>query len=129
MFAPHMNDFGTVLPWEYLPAAAGTYQAGQLLNTANGQLAALSAASTTTPKYLCMADVTAEAGELIPVTRIQKSSIYETTLSAEDADCAIGTKLEVSKGGLEVDGAAAGTFEAVYVDGTTAGSMIRGRFV
>lgn len=128
MFHVHSTDNGAVHPWEYLPAAAGTYQAGQLLNASGGSLTPISAASKTTPGYLCMANITVTGNELVPVTRIQHTAIYETTLSAEDATAAAGAKLEVSAGGLQVDAAAAGTFELTYVDGTAAGSMVRGRF-
>ena len=128
MFSPHKTDTGAVLPWEYMPAAAGTYQAGQLLNAVSGSLTPVSAASTTTPGYLCMANITVTAGELVPVTRIQHTAIYETQLSAEAADAAEGTKLQVSAGGLQVDAAATGSFEITYIEDTAAGSMVRGRF-
>lgn len=128
MFSPHKTDTGAVLPWEYMPAAAGTYQAGQLLNAKNGSLTPVSAASTTTPGYLCMANITVTAGQLVPVTRIQHTAIYETQLSTEAADAAEGTKLQVSAGGLQVDAAAAGSFEVTYIEDTAAGSMVRGRF-
>lgn len=128
MFSPHKTDTGAVLPWEYMPAAAGTYQAGQLLNAKNGSLTPVSAASTTTPGYLCMANITVTAGQLVPVTRIQHTAIYETQLSAEAAAAAEGTKLQVSAGGLQVDAAAAGSFEVTYIEDTAAGSMVRGRF-
>ncbi len=128
MFSPHKTDNGAVLPWEYMPAAAGTYQAGQLLNAKNGKLTPVSAASTTTPGYLCMANITIADGDVVPVTRIQHTAIYETQLSAEAADAAAGTKLQVSAGGLQVDAAAAGSFEVTYIEGTAAGSMVRGRF-
>ena len=128
MFSPHKTDTGAVRPWEYMPAAAGTYQAGQLLNAKNGSLTPVSAASTTTPGYLCMANITVTAGQLVPVTRIQHTAIYETQLSAEAADAAEGTKLQVSAGGLQVDAAAAGSFEVTYIEDTAAGSMVRGRF-
>ena len=128
MFSPHKTDTGAVLPWEYMPAAAGTYQAGQLLNAKNGSLTPVSAASTTTPGDHCMANITVTAGQLVPVTRIQHTAIYETQLSAEAADAAEGTKLQVSAGGLQVDAAAAGSFEVTYIEDTAAGSMVRGRF-
>lgn len=129
MFVPMKSDNGAVLPWEYLSAAAGEYKAGQLLNVADGKVAAITATSTTTPPYLCMADKKAEAGELLPVTRISRDYIYETQLSAETAAAKPGAKLQVSKGGLEADGAAAGTFEVVSLEGTTKGSKVRGRWV
>lgn len=128
MFSPHKTDTGAVLPWEYMPAAAGTYQAGQLLNAKNGSLTPVREASPTTPGYLCMANITVTAGQLVPVTRIQHTAIYETQLSAEAADAAEGTKLQVSAGGLQVDAAAAGSFEVTYIEDTAAGSMVRGRF-
>lgn len=128
MFNPHTTDTGAVLPWEYLPAAAGTYKAGQLLNISGGKLATISAASKTTPQYLCMADITAAAGDPVPVTRITHAAIYETTLSVDTAAAVPGGMLEVSAGGTQVDGTAAGTFEVVYADGTAAGDMVRGRF-
>ena len=128
MFFPHKTDNGAVMPWEYMPANAGTYQAGQLLNAKNGSLTPVSAASTTTPGYLCMANITVTGNEQVPVTRIQHTAIYETNLSAEAADAAEGTMLQVSAGGLQVDAAAAGSFEVTYIEGTTAGAMVRGRF-
>lgn len=128
MFHVHSTDNGAVHPWEYLPAAAGTYQAGQLLNASGGSLTPISAASKTTPGYLCMANITVAGNELVPVTRIQHTAIYETTLSAEAAGAAVGAKLEVTAGGLQADAAAEGTFELTYADGTAAGSMVRGRF-
>lgn len=129
MFLPHVNDRGTHQPWEYLPAAAGTYSVGQLLNVSGGKLVALSAASKTTPPYLCQANITVEAGENVPVTRVTNDVIFETTLSAAADGAVIGSKLEVSAGGKQADAAAAGNFELVYVEGTAVGSTVRGRFV
>ena len=86
MFVPVKSNTGAMLPWEYLGAAADTYQAGQMLTVTGGKLAKLSAASTTTPPYLCMADVTAADGQVIPVTRVEGAFLYETTLSAVTAD-------------------------------------------
>lgn len=129
MFMPHKSDTGAVLPWEYLPAKAGTYQAGQLLNASAGLLTSVSAASTTTPGYLCMANITVTVGESVPVTRIKRDVIYETELSAAAASAKIGSKLQVSAGGLAVDAGAAGSFELSYLDGTAQGDMVRGRFL
>ncbi len=128
MFLPMKSDTGAVLPWEYMPAAAGTYKAGQLLNVSGGQVVAVSAASTTTPPYLCMADKEIAEGELLPVTRVSKDFIYETQLSAEAASATIGTKLQVTAGGLLADAAATGTVELVSLEGTAQGDFVRGRW-
>jgi len=129
MFIPMKSDTGAVLPWEYMSAAAGDYKAGQLLNVDGGKVVAVAAASTTTPPYLCMADKTAADGEPLPVTRISHDYIYETQLSAAAAAAEIGTKLQVSAGGLEADAAGTGTFEIVSMDGTEQGDFVRGRWV
>ena len=127
MFSPK-NLSCAVQPWEYLPAAAGTYKAGQLLNANGGTLKPVSDASNTTPGYLCMADITVAEGEVIPVARVKKDAIYMTQLSvaAEGAD--IGSMLRVSAGGLQVDSGAAGTFELTDLEGTDAGCEVSGRF-
>lgn len=127
MFYPK-NMTGAHVGWEYLPAAAGTYKAGQLLNASDGTLVPVSAASPTTPGYVCMADVTVQEGQTLPVQRIQKGELYVTQLSAEAADAAMGSMLQVSAGGLQVDAAAAGTFEVTCLEGTAAGCEVCGRF-
>lgn len=129
MFRPHMSNNGAVLPFEYLPAAAGSYEAGQLLNVTGGKLTAIDAACKTTPAYLCMGKHTVADGENLPVTRVSDDMIYETELGAEAAAATVGTMLEVSAGGLTADAAAAGTFEVVFLEDTAAGSVVRGRFV
>ena len=128
MFTPHKRDTAGALPWEYRAAAAGTYKAGQLLNVKNGRLEAVSAASATTPPYLCMADITVEAGGVVPCVRVKHDTIFETQLSAETEGAVVGAKLQVAAGGLQVNGAAAGSFEVCYVEDTAAGGTVRGRF-
>lgn len=127
-FLPHFTDTGALQPWEYMPAAAGSYQLGQLLNASGGKLTAISAVSTTTPGYICMAKITVAGDELVPVSRITRDATYETTLSDAAEAAAIGTKLRISAGGLQADAGAAGTFEVTYIEGTEAGSVVRGRF-
>lgn len=127
-FVPVKSDHGAVPPWEYLKAAAGTYKAGQLLNVADGKVTAVSAAATTTPPYICMADVEVEEDEILPVIRTSKDYIYETELGAAAADAAVGGKLQVSAGGLTAE-TGEGTFEITYLEGTEAGNTVRGRWV
>ena len=128
MFLPHMSDTGALQPWEYLPATAGTYKVGQLLNVTGGKLTALTDASTTTPSYLCMSEITVEDGTLVPVTRVSKNYIYETQLGAAAASAKIGTKLQVSAGGLTADAGATGSFEVTFLEATAAGAQVLGRF-
>ena len=126
-FKPHQNDNG-LQPWEEFPAAAGTYVVGQALKVTGGQVAAITAATTTTPPYICMANATVAAGELLPVIRVQKDMIFETELGAAAEAAAIGSKLQVAGGGLVVNASATGTFELVALEGTEAGAIVRGRF-
>ena len=131
MFQPWKSDNGAVLPWEYLPAEAGTYHVGQALNldATTGHLEAVAADLDTTPPYICNAEVKVEtAGTPIPVSRTSRDVIYETTLQAAAAGTVAGSRLVVKSGGTQV-GAGDGTFEVVSLDGTTAGSIVRGRFV
>lgn len=128
MFSPK-NMTGVLQPWEQYPAAAGTYTVGQLVNAAGGKVSPIAEASATTPGYLCMANVTLEEGQLLPVARVVKDEIYITKLSVETAGAVVGGKLQVSAGGLQVDGAATGTFEVVWAEGTAAGNEVHGRFI
>ena len=72
---------------------------------------------------------TVAEGENLPVTHVSDDVIYETNLGAEAANAVIGTKLQVSAGGLTADAGAEGTFEIVFIEGTAADSVVRGRFV
>lgn len=129
MFSPHKNGTGAVLPWEYIPAAAGTYEAGQLLQVSGGKLAAIAAAATTTPPYLCMGSITVADGEPLPVTRVADDVIYTAPLSAAAEAAVVGTKLRISEGGKALDAGAAGSFEVVALDGNQAGDIVYGRFI
>lgn len=129
MFTIYSHDTGARQPWEYMPAAAGTYKAGQILNAADGYVAPLTVALKTKPHYICMADVTVEEGQNIPVIRVTDNVVYETTLSADAAAAKVGSKLEVSAGGLAVDATAEGVFEVVHIEDTKAGSVVTGRFI
>ena len=128
MFKIHVDHKGN-RGWEYLPAAAGTYEAGQALTVTSGKLAAISAARTTTPEYICMADATVAAGDLVPVIRVDKDIELETSLSAAASSMVMGTKLQITKGGLQVDAAAEGSFEVKEYAGTAAGAAVIGRFL
>lgn len=128
-FVPVKSSHGATPPWEYLPAKADSYSCGQLVGTSGGLLEALNGPVTTVPPYLCMAEMTIVVdGELLPVTRVSKEAVFETTLSAA-GNAQAGSFLQVSAGGLQADDGAAGAFEAVSLEGNGQGDTVRGRFV
>lgn len=126
MFTVHKHDSVGITPWEYLPAAAGEYKVGQALNVADGQLAATGAIATT-PAYICMAEKTVKAGEILPVIRVRHDLVFESQLSAEKTDLAIGDKLSIAADSLTA-AAEAGTFEVVGFEDTGKGAKVYGRF-
>lgn len=127
-FMPDKQEKG-LQGWEYIPAAAGSYEVGQALTVSGGKVAKIGAALKTTPNYVSVARKVLADGENLPVMRVKPDIIWQTELSAETAGAVVGAKLEVSAGGMTVDGTAAGTFEVVYAQGTEAGSKVTGRFV
>lgn len=135
MFIPIKSNDGAMTPFEYLAAAAGTYQVGQLLNVTDGKLAAIAADQATTPPYVCMQSGTVAAGDTLAVVRVNEKYIFETELAAEATAVTVGTKIQVANGGLKAKyvtssgSAVPGTFEVVSLEGTAAGSTLRGRFV
>jgi len=126
-FVPVKSEHGAAPPWEYLPAKAGTYACGQMLEVREGLLNALAGAASGTPPYLCMADMAFTVDEeLLPVIRVSQAAVYETSLS-EDGSVKIGSKLGVAPGGLNAGGS--GNFEIVSLEGNLKGDLVRGRFV
>ena len=132
MFTIHKTDTGAVVPWEYLPAAAGEYKAGQMVKgNGLGTIVSIDADTAERPGYLCMANITvAEAGELIPVTRVVEGVIYETTTVAANISTGVGRKVKVAAGGLGVKiDSDDGCFELVSPNGPATGDTVFGRFV
>ena len=127
MFLPYSYDHTKPDAFEYLPAAAGSVEVGMALAFSGGKLQKVS--GTTKPEYLCMADLTAEAGETIPVIRVSDDTIYETELSADSASIALGTKYTIDATGTMITAtSASGVAEVVAFDGKTAGAKVRVRF-
>lgn len=112
---------------EYLPAAAMTPKIGMALAfNASGQLTA-----SANPKYICLRGGAAvAAGTPIPVLRIQHKMKFEAVLDAATAFKA-GQVAQITADGLKVDadGSTSGVFQIVELDGTAAGSTVRGYFV
>ena len=120
MFIPYKSKDGAVTPWEYLPVSAITPKVGMALIQTGGNLAI--ATGTNVPTYISMVekDSACAAGDIIPVIRVEKDVIYETTnkvtLHASDGLQVTATKTD---GVAEVvdfdDVAAAGAGGKVYV--------------
>lgn len=112
MFYPK-NMRGNVEPWVHLPAAAGEYKAGQLVQIGSAG-------------YLCMADVTLSEGQLLPVQPLTMGTVYVTTLASDAADLAVGATVMVTAD-AQVEAAEEGPFVVEWLEGTTAGNEVHVR--
>ena len=98
-----MNKDGHVAPTEYLPAGAITPKFGMALVQSSGNLAI--ATGTTAPTYISLieCDEALTAGTIIPVMRVDKDTIFETTLSAAGTALNLGDKVTLhASNGLQV---------------------------
>ena len=135
-FKIHSMDGGRVPGIEYLPAGAITPQGGMARVQANGQqvqangqLALATGANAPTYISMCEKDRACTAGEIIPVIRVGKDMILETTFAAAAASVKLGSKVTLHTDGLQVTATTtSGVAEVVYMDGTASGSMCRVRF-
>ena len=125
----HSVDDGHVLSIEYLPCGAITPKVGMALVMNSGNLAA--ATGTTAPAYIsmCERESACAAGDIIPVVRVDKRVVYETTFSAAATSVKLGNKVTLATDGLQVTGTTTdGVAEVVDMDGTAVGSTVRVRF-
>jgi len=122
MFVPHKNADGAVAPWQMLPCGAITPKVGMALVQSSGNLAI--ATGTTAPTYIsmCEKDSACTAGELIPVIRVDKGTIYETSNSASFASIKKGDKVTLhASNGLQVTATTtSGVAEVVDFDAAAA---------
>lgn len=128
-FLIHSTDDGHALPWEYLPAGAITPKVGMALTQSSGNLAL--ASGTTAPTYSSMTEreTACTAGDLIPVVRVQKDTVYETTLAASGASLKVGDRVTLHTDGMQVTATTAnGVAEIVEILGTAIGDKVRVRF-
>lgn len=128
-FKIHTTDDGRVPGIEYLPAGAITPKVGMALTVSSGKLAV--ASGTTAPSYIsmCERETACTAGELIPVIRVGKDMILETTLSADGSAVSIGDKVTLHTDGMKVTATkTGGVAELVYMDAPDAGATCRVRF-
>ena len=128
-FLIHSTDDGHALPWEYLPCSAITPKVGMALTQSGGNLAL--ASGTTAPTYISMTEreTACTAGELIPVVRVQKDTVYETELSAAGTSLKVGQKVTLATDGLRVTATTTeGVAELVEIIDTEIGGKVRVRF-
>lgn len=128
-FMIHKVDSGHVPGIEYLPCGAITPKIGMALTQTAGNLAI--ASGTTAPTYLsmCERETACTAGELIPVIRVGKGMVFETSFSAAATAVKPGNKVTLHTDGLHVTATTtSGVAEVVYMDGTASGDMCRVRF-
>lgn len=128
-FKIYSTDDNRVPGIEYLPARAITPKVGMALTQTTGQLAL--ATGETAPTYISMCEKDSEctAGDIIPVIRVGKDMILETTFAADATSIKLGDKVTLHTDGLQVTATTAnGVAEVVYMDGTASGSMCRVRF-
>lgn len=128
-FKIYSTDDNRVPGIEYLPASAITPKVGMALTQTTGQLAL--ATGTTAPTYISMCEKDSEctAGDIIPVIRVNKDMILETTFAAAATSIKLGDKVTLHTDGLQVTATTTnGVAEVVYMDGTASGSMCRVRF-
>lgn len=124
-------DDGHVEPFEYLAAGAITPTIGKALTLSSGLLAV--ASGTTAPAYLaaCEGSAALTSGTVIPVTRVSKEAIYETSLSVAGTSLKVGDKVTIASAGDQVTATTtSGTAEIVcFPDGDkTSGARVWVRF-
>ena len=122
-FTIHKHDYPGCKPWEYLPAAAGTYHVGDALYTNGGKVAHLDEEGyhPGIVRYIAMADCQAESGKVIPVVRVTSNEIYKTVLN-DGESVSVGAKCSVYRDRITTN--EEGHFEVVQVDG----NVVYGRF-
>lgn len=128
MFKLASKIAGDTAAFEYQPATASeAYVMGETLKLASG--AVTKASGTDTPEFLCLADMTAEAGDMVPVMRITELQELETTLAAAGTSLKIGDKVTIHTDGAQVTATTtSGVFLLSQIDGTAVGSNVRGYF-
>lgn len=130
-FIPLKTDDGKVHPFEYLPCSAMQPKLGMLMTQSSGNLVA--AGATAAPTYICMCEKSAAvaAGTLIPVIRVDKETIYETTNSTALSTGKAGAKVTTSDGLKVTATTSSGVAEIVWYDEAAAagaGGVVHVRF-
>ena len=92
-FKIYSTDDNRVPGIEYLPASAITPKVGMALTQTTGQLALATGATAPTYISMCEKDSECTAGDIIPVIRVGKDMILETTFAAAATSIKLGDKV------------------------------------
>lgn len=105
-------------------------EVGELLKLTNGKLTKASGANK--PEFVSVGKRLAGVGVIAPVVRLMESDVYETVLSeavGSEATLSIGEAVTISTDGKKATATKTnGVFTLTYIEGTTAGSKVRGMF-
>ena len=105
---------------EYLPCSAITVAEGEALVLTSGKLAKCGA--TTLPTFIAAKSVTATAGEIVPVFRVEPQQVWETEVSG----VTIGNKYTLADDALGITTVTtSGVALVTEVYGSTAHVMFR----
>lgn len=121
--------------WEWLPTTAGTYKAGDAFIISGGNATTVSSGvgqdTDEGTHYIMVEEGTiATTGDLAPFIRCTPDIVWRTTLSADDADLAVGLKYCIHTDGRQHDGTTTrGCFTCTKFDGLTAGDFVYGTIV
>lgn len=128
-FKIHSIDDNRISGIEYLPCGAITPKVGMALVQSGGNLALATRHERADVHLHVREGQPCTAGDIIPVIRVNKDMIFETTFAAAATSVKLGSKVTLHTDGLQVTGTtASGVAEVVYMDGTAAGDMCRVRF-
>ena len=127
-FKIYSTDDNRVPGIEYLPASTITPKVGMALTMSSGKLEVASGSST--PLYISVIEKSraCKSGEIIPVIRVGKDIIFETSFSVDPSSLNVGDKVTIDSSGMNVTATKTnGVAEIVYMD-MDAGAMCRVRF-
>lgn len=125
-FKIYSTDDNRVPGIEYLPASTITPKVGMALTMSNGNLAVASGSST--PMYISVIEKSSacKSGEIIPVIRVGKDIIFETSFSVDPSSLNVGDKVTIDSSGMNLTATkTSGVAEIVHMD---EGAMCRVRF-
>ena len=129
MFVIHQCDGGYMPGLKLLPAEAITPKVGLCLklDATSGQLEV-----SDTPQFICMTETASAVttGTPIAVIPITRDIVFESELDGATS-LKVGALVDVDSTGLliDADSTSDAVFRIEWLEGTAAGSKVRGRFV